>query len=853
MQDETRKKNDIAWEKFKERRRARGNEPQRLETQCLRVIRQHLPLFENWEEEVIVDDCTLASWKTIMEKNSVFIPASINRYLAPYQREGVQFLYDIYSGVISPDDVMRGGLLVDEMGLGKTIQVIAFVAAILEKTGFKRIDKNMRNKMDSGLILFVVPSSVVGNWKLELDTWGYFKCEQIDRCDYGELVRECTKSDMEILICSYDRLKAAVSVSDEFRNYNWRLVVFDEAHRLKSIQTQNYKCAKQLKSKCKIGLTGTPFSNKLPELWALCNVVSPDTFGPLHTFARFVVRPIVQGRKHNASPAATQKMHQVLDSLKLTLKRIMLRRGKRYIEHKLHGKQDIMVLCKLTETQERCYLAALKSPDFIEILQNTVKRTPTRLVDPHDVGLQIPVNDMSIYGSGSLGDCIMWKLNHRKFPDAVGPGPGSDTEYGDVIESDEDKTEPSTRVLSVHTLAKHESSEDETDEEIDSSCPPRIKREYQECLTCRRCTSLPALCILAKIANHLDLVRVKNVSVGELSLKEKRKMRKSRRLAKYFLKPLQGTHNDNGTEYFVRSSRLSDMIDEEQSGKMKVLLSLLRKWDAEQETKALVFTNSLHILDILEHFLDANCITFLRLDGSTKPSERHKMCSEFNNTNRYFVFLISTKAGGEGINLQSASKVVIFDPDWNPSNDLQAQDRAYRIGQKKAVEVYRLISQGTIEEIKYLRQVSKKQLSATVIDESTEKRMFNEGDNKGMHELLRYTRGSFTHMTVRRYEDRIKKFAKSNALLASSTIQQLDTGGENAYSMYSVVGREQEEPSSEEGTPTIEEAVIDELNEDVTDDVEQTIASRGIHFSSMVGHDENEESIQIRQVQQLRN
>merc|ERR1711862_905370 len=105
-----------------------------------------------------------------------------------------------------------------------------------------------------------------------------------------------------------------------------------------------------------------------------------------------------------------------------------------------------------------------------------------------------------------------------------------------------------------------------------------------------------------------------------------------------------------------------------------------------------------------------------RLDGGTAPGLRQRLVDEFNNSSMRGVFLISTRAGGVGLNLTSASVVVIFDPDWNPFSDLQAQDRSFRIGQTKVVEVYRLLSAGTIEEQVYVRQVWKQQLATTAID-----------------------------------------------------------------------------------------------------------------------------------------
>ena len=100
------------------------------------------------------------------------------------------------------------------------------------------------------------------------------------------------------------------------------------------------------------------------------------------------------------------------------------------------------------------------------------------------------------------------------------------------------------------------------------------------------------------------------------------------------------------------------------------------------------------------------------------------MVDEFNSNPSAFVFLISTKAGGLGLNITSANKVVIVDPNWNPAYDLQAQDRSYRLGQTRDVEVFRLISAGTIEEIVYARQVYKQQQANIGYNASVERRYF---------------------------------------------------------------------------------------------------------------------------------
>jgi len=111
--------------------------------------------------------------------------------------------------------------------------------------------------------------------------------------------------------------------------------------------------------------------------------------------------------------------------------------------------------------------------------------------------------------------------------------------------------------------------------------------------------------------------------------------------------------------------------------------------------------------------------------------------SEYNSNNGIFIMLMSTKAGGLGINLTSANTVIIVDPNWNPSHDLQAQDRAFRIGQRRHVKVFRLLAAGTIEETIYQRQIYKQQLVNITMDASNQRRYYTgvQGDKGQKGEL----------------------------------------------------------------------------------------------------------------------
>eukprot|EP00347_Sterkiella_histriomuscorum_P020084 403339166 len=152
-------------------------------------------------------------------------------------------------------------------------------------------------------------------------------------------------------------------------------------------------------------------------------------------------------------------------------------------------------------------------------------------------------------------------------------------------------------------------------------------------------------------------------------------------------------------------------------GKMRFLDKLLKKISSQKE-QVLIFSQFTSVLDIIEDYCLMRGFQFCRLDGTTDLEERERMITEFTAPNsELFIFLLSTKAGGLGLNLMSANHVVIYDSDWNPQVDLQAMDRAYRIGQKKDVFIYRLITKPSIEEKIIERQAIKLKLDQVIIQQ----------------------------------------------------------------------------------------------------------------------------------------
>ncbi|EFJ21556.1 hypothetical protein SELMODRAFT_176282 [Selaginella moellendorffii] len=151
------------------------------------------------------------------------------------------------------------------------------------------------------------------------------------------------------------------------------------------------------------------------------------------------------------------------------------------------------------------------------------------------------------------------------------------------------------------------------------------------------------------------------------------------------------------------------------SGKFELLDRLLPKLQKTGH-RVLLFSQMTRLMDLLEMYLTTRGFTYLRLDGTTKTEDRGKKLQMFNaEDSPYFMFLLSTRAGGLGLNLQTADTVIIFDSDWNPQMDQQAEDRAHRIGQKKEVHVFVLVSVGSIEEEILERAKSKMGIDAKVI------------------------------------------------------------------------------------------------------------------------------------------
>ncbi|KAG8533722.1 uncharacterized protein KY384_001463 [Bacidia gigantensis] len=219
----------------------------------------------------------------------------------------------------------------------------------------------------------------------------------------------------------------------------------------------------------------------------------------------------------------------------------------------------------------------------------------------------------------------------------------------------------------------------------------------------------PAIAHLQKVSNHLAILIPQSNDPKDKQDKD--------------LEMLQVAVPDQWRRLYKTRDSIMNYANPEFCGKWKILKKLLTFWFNSGD-KVLVFSHSVRLLKMLQMLFQHTTYNVSYLDGAMKYEDRAKTVDDFNSDPDQFVFLISTKAGGVGLNITSANKVVIVDPNWNPAYDLQAQDRAYRIGQVRDVEVFRLISAGTIEEIVYARQIYKQQQANIGYTASHERRYF---------------------------------------------------------------------------------------------------------------------------------
>ncbi|KAL0946628.1 hypothetical protein HGRIS_012825 [Hohenbuehelia grisea] len=257
---------------------------------------------------------------------------------------------------------------------------------------------------------------------------------------------------------------------------------------------------------------------------------------------------------------------------------------------------------------------------------------------------------------------------------------------------------------------------------------------------------LKAINILKKLCNHPELLNLPD------------DLRGSESLIPEGFGGAGASSRDKGRNQTVRC---------DWGGKFLVLERFLHHLKTHTDDKIVLISNYTQTLDLFEKLCRSKKYGFFRLDGTMTINKRQKLVDQFNNPEgKEFIFLLSSKAGGCGINLIGANRLILFDPDWNPAADQQALARVWRDGQKKECFVYRFISTGTIEEKIFQRQANKQALSSAVVDEKEDTERHFSVD--ALRQLFKFNENTLceTHETFKckRCKDG-KQVAKAPALL----------------------------------------------------------------------------------------
>ncbi|XP_062589715.1 DNA repair and recombination protein RAD54B-like [Saccostrea cucullata] len=237
-----------------------------------------------------------------------------------------------------------------------------------------------------------------------------------------------------------------------------------------------------------------------------------------------------------------------------------------------------------------------------------------------------------------------------------------------------------------------------TDLQLRLYCQMLQGKLFRSCLGSDGATHLICIGALKKLCNHPSLIFTKACQADECP------------------EDLEEGSVYSGLSSLFPPGYQEDDCSAEHAGKLKVLSEILKQVHMNSE-KIVVVSNHTKTLDILQNFCGKCGYGFLRLDGQTPTNIRQEIVTKFNSKHcTEKVFLLSSKAGGVGLNLIGASRLLLYDIDWNPANDLQAMARVWRDGQKRQIYIYRLLTTGTIEEKIYQRQISKQGLSGAVMD-----------------------------------------------------------------------------------------------------------------------------------------
>ncbi|XP_063987769.1 lymphocyte-specific helicase-like isoform X2 [Diachasmimorpha longicaudata] len=604
--------------------------------------------------------------------------------LRDYQKHGLQWLKALYEHGMS-------GILADEMGLGKTVQVIAMIAHLIEKH-------------QPGPFLIVTPLSTIPNWLMEFERFAPKIPVVLFYGSSGERAQQAVKVKKTVSVDGFRTLPVVLTTYETpiknqrlVKGLNWRYIIIDEAQRIKNAECQLVQLLKTCKSDNRLLLTGTPLQNNLKELWSLLHFLMPQIFSDLAVFESWFDVRDFQHEEGTNRILQQEEEKKVLQSLREILKPFMLRRMKTDVCLDIPAKKEVMVYAPMSSLQRQLYTAYL-SRDICTL--SKTKPEPIILDDE--------------FGKRPKRSCAVnnrYSDAYRNLDQALANG-------WNTSASSEDDTHSSS--LDPDYVASSDFSHRDNNPES----TVETKAVGKEVSPPSKTAAVDK--VMEKWTDHVQVTEDNCHYLFRLSFGSRQIMYRKIINHPYLIHlPLN---------YAGLPKVDNDLI--EASGKFVVLDRMLKKL-SEGGHKVLLFSTMKMILDVIEDYLSMRPWKYVRLDGEVNIETRKNHIHVFNSDPNYFLFLISTRAGGVGLNLAAADTVIIFDSDWNPQVDIQAMARCHRIGQTRPVVIYRLCTKGTFDEAIVSRAEAKRKLEKLVISKEIEEMtLFNKEGLLKLKELL---------------------------------------------------------------------------------------------------------------------
>ena len=602
----------------------------------------------------------------------IYVCDRIARKMKAHQIDGVQFLWREITA--EDDDEAQGCLLAHTMGLGKTMQTIALLVAVSEaarskkKAIYRQVPSHLRPEgiwERSLRAMILCPPALIENWHREINQWAPRMLGHIFSLDSGHQATRTNQLEEwmrlgGVVLLGYQKFrsmvlqkpiakqKSVMSDEDQRRLKQMLLegpeiVVADEAHNLKNTRSGIGKAVAEMKTHSRIGLTGTPMSNDVEEIYALISWVAPGYLGNPVEFRAHYTEPIKNGLYIDSTSSEKKKSTMRLRVLHSEIQPKVNRANIEVLRGSLKPKVEFVITLPLGEVQTELYRRYIKA--IMSGGENSMA-TQVRLF-------------------GWLGVLTLLTNHPRCFrmkllaPSKNGPSKKSD----------------------LDTEAEDDTSGNHTPVDVESGSATPISEDAvttsEELADAEAAKEAPADAPLHKLG--LTETMIQSILHG-----------------------------------FVEDA------DPQLSAKVTIFLTLL-KYSLECKDKVLVFSSSIPTLEYLDDLLTQQGLSFGRIDGQTKMQKRMEALEDFHH-NDFDIMLVSTRAGGVGLNIQGANRVFIFDFGFNPTWEEQAIGRAYRLGQTKPVYVYRFVAGGTFETNIYNKQLFKSSLAQRVVDKKNPQR-----------------------------------------------------------------------------------------------------------------------------------